>query len=156
MALDKISRSGSPQSGKVHWRRSILGPSVRTKPSFVDMIGALRIPSLSSWSLDPKRIVFLIMFLEWKLFRFIDFMLFPGIVIAFGFSCCFSFCSFFKLPLSHNAEDVSMSFPYRRWYAELSSSDLSSFLDVGLTGAPDYVKAQYPNQKLKYVPCRLC
>lgn len=43
-----------------------------------------------------------------------------------------------------------MSFPYRRWYAELSSSDLSSFLDVGLTGAPDYVKAQYPNQK--YVP----
>lgn len=62
------------------------------------MIGALRIPSLSSWSLDPKRIVFLIMFLEWKLFRFIDFMLFPGIVTAFG--CCFSFCSFFKLSLT--------------------------------------------------------
>ena len=35
-----------------------------------------------------------------------------------------------------------MSFPYRRWYAELSAGELGDFLDVALTGAPDYVKEQ--------------
>ena len=38
-----------------------------------------------------------------------------------------------------------MSFPYRRWYAELSRGELREVLDVGLTGAPDYVRAQHPN-----------
>ena len=50
-------------------------------------------------------------------------------------------------------KDVSMSFPYRRWYAELSSGELSDFLDVGLTGAPDYVKAQFPSQKYVALLC---
>lgn len=37
-----------------------------------------------------------------------------------------------------------MSFAYRRWYAELSRGELRDVLDVGLTGAPDYVKALHP------------
>ncbi|CAJ1388995.1 unnamed protein product [Effrenium voratum] len=42
--------------------------------------------------------------------------------------------------------DISMSFGYRRWYAELSHGPLKDVLDVGLTGAPDFVKAQNPQQ----------
>ena len=42
--------------------------------------------------------------------------------------------------------DMSMSFSYRRWYAELSKSALQDLLDVALTGAPNFVKDQHPNQ----------
>ncbi|CAE8591340.1 unnamed protein product [Polarella glacialis] len=43
--------------------------------------------------------------------------------------------------------DLSTAFGYRRWYAQLSQpgAALHELLDVGLTGAPDFVKQQYPN-----------
>lgn len=49
-------------------------------------------------------------------------------------------------------DDVTQSFSYRRWYAQLSQpgGELEGLLDVGLTGAPDFVKERYPNQT--YVP----
>ncbi|CAE7198373.1 rnhB, partial [Symbiodinium pilosum] len=42
--------------------------------------------------------------------------------------------------------DVSMSFSYRRMYAELSQGELQDLLDVGLTGAPKFVQEQHPKQ----------
>ncbi|CAK9055472.1 unnamed protein product [Durusdinium trenchii] len=48
------------------------------------------------------------------------------------------------------SSDVSRSFGYRRWYAALAEGELAEWLDVGLTGAPDFVKKEHPKQR--YVP----
>ncbi|CAE7552055.1 rsmF [Symbiodinium necroappetens] len=44
------------------------------------------------------------------------------------------------------SHDLSTSFSYRRWYAELAQGPLQHLLDVGLTGAPNFVREKYPKQ----------
>ena len=44
------------------------------------------------------------------------------------------------------SHDLSTSFSYRRWYAELAKGALQHLLDVGLTGAPNFVREKYPKQ----------